>query len=493
MLQDPPFSLFTCFLLFFILIIYWKKFKAKGQSHKLLPGPWKLPLIGNLHQLIFFQPHRCLRDLAKKYGPIMQLQLGEVLAIIISSPKVAKEVLKTHDAAFANRPVLLAIEVMSYDNSGMIFAPYDDYWKKMRKLCVMQFLSVKRIQSFRSIREEEVWNLIEGISSSEGLQINFTEKISSLTYGITARAAIGKKCKYEEELISLIKETFILSGGFEVPDLFPSLKFLSFLTGKKPALEKMHRQLDKILDDIINDHKKKRTSPNKHASDHDDIVDVLLKLQESAVTLDVFSGASETSATMIEWAMSELLRNPKVMEKTQAEVRQVLKGRKNIDEIDIQKLDYLKLVVKETLRLQPPAALIPRESREKCEINGYEIPNNTKVYINAWAIGRDTEYWSDADCFHPERFQGSHIDFRGANFEFIPFGGGRRICPGISFALATIELVLSQLLYHFNWKLPNEIKPEEIDMSESFGLSCRRKNDLKLIATPWSPLLHEKH
>nr|POE79185.1 premnaspirodiene oxygenase [Quercus suber] len=186
---------------------------------------------GNLHQLIFFQPHRCLRDLAKKYGPIMQLQLGEVLAIIISSPKVAKEVLKTHDAAFANRPVLLAIEVISYDNSGMIFAPYDEYWRQMRKLCVMQFLSAKRIQSLRSIREEEVWNLIEGISSSAGLQINFTEKISSSTYGITARAAIGKKCKYEEELISLIKETFILIGGFEVPDLFPSLKFLSFLTG----------------------------------------------------------------------------------------------------------------------------------------------------------------------------------------------------------------------------------------------------------------------
>ncbi|KAK7855040.1 germacrene a oxidase [Quercus suber] len=304
----------------------------------------------------------------------MQLQLGEVLAIIISSPKVAKEVLKTHDAAFANRPVLLAIEVISYDNSGMIFAPYDEYWRQMRKLCVMQFLSAKRIQSLRSIREEEVWNLIEGISSSAGLQINFTEKISSSTYGITARAAIGKKCKYEEELISLIKETFILIGGFE----------------------------------------------------------------------DIFSGASETSATMIEWAMSELLRNPKVMEKTQAEVRQALKGRKNIDEVDIQKLDYLKLVVKETLRLHPPAALIPRESREKCEINGYEIPNNTKVYINAWAIGRDTEYWSDADCFHPERFQGSHIDFRGANFEFIPFGGGRRICPGISFALAIIFRTILQ-------------------------------------------------
>jgi cytochrome P450 len=194
----------------------------------------------------------------------------------------------------------------------------------------------------------------------------------------------------------------------------------------------------------------------------------------------------------MEWAMSELLRNPRVMEKAQAEVRQVLEGQRNIDEVDSQKLDYLKLVVKETLRLHPSSALFPRESREKCEINGYEIPNNTKVIINAWAIGRDTEYWIDADCFRPERFQGSLIDYKGSNFEFIPFGSGRRISPGISFAIANIELVLSQLLYHFNWKLPNEIKPEELDMFETYGLSCRRRNDLYLIANPWTPLLHER-
>ena len=208
---------------------------------------------------------------------------------------------------------------------------------------------------------------------------------------------------------------------------------------------------------------------------------------------DIFSGASETSASTIEWAMSELLRNPRVMEKAQAEVRRVLKGRKNVDETDIQKLDYLKLVVKETLRLHPPGALIPRESREKCEINGYEIPSNTKVIINAWAIGRDPEYWIDADCFRPERFHCSSIDFKGSHFEFIPFGGGRRICPGISFAIAIVELVLSQLLFHFNWKLPTDIKLEELDMSESLGLTCRRRNDLYLIATPLTPLFNERH
>ena len=155
---------------------------------------------------------------------------------------------------------------------------------------------------------------------------------------------------------------------------------------------------------------------------------------------------------------------PKSNGEAQAEVRHVLEGQRIFDEANILKLNYLKLVVKETLQLHPPSALIPRESREKCEIYGYEKPNNTQVIINAWTIGRDTEYWIDASCFHPEKFQDSSLHFKGSSFEFIPFGGSRRICPSISFALASIELVLSQLLYHFNWKLANVIKPEELNI-----------------------------
>ncbi|KAL4600195.1 hypothetical protein ACB092_11G180500 [Castanea dentata] len=247
-------------------------------------------------------------------------------------------------------------------------------------------------------------------------------------------------------------------------------QFLGFLTGIKNALSV---SLGKKCEE----------------SDNDDMIDVLLKLQQKgelefnvpsnhikAVTLEVFAAGSETSATTIEWAMSELMKHPRVMEKAQAKVRHVLEGQRNFDEANIQKLNYLKLVVKETLRLHPPGALIPRESREKCEIYGYEIPNNTKLV-----------------AFAPRSFKIPLFIFKGSNLEFIPFGGGRRICPGISFGLASIELVLSQLLYHFNWKLTNEIKPEELNISETFGLSYRRKNVLYLIATPLKHLLHGRH
>ena len=179
------------------------------------------------------------------------------------------------------------------------------------------------------------------------------------------------------------------------------------------------------------------------------------------------------------------------MEKAQAEVRKVLEGKRKIEDTDIQKLDYVKSVVKESLRLHPPATLIARVCRERCNINGYDILTKTKVLVNVWALGRDPDYWVNVDCFKPERFHGSSVDFKGNYCEFLPFGAGRRMCPGITFGIATVELALTQLLYHFDWKLPNEVKPEQLDMTESLGGTCRRKNDLYLIATPRIPFLIE--
>lgn len=203
---------------------------------------------------------------------------------------------------------------------------------------------------------------------------------------------------------------------------------------------------------------------------------------------DIFTAGSETSSTTVEWAMSEMLKNPLSMERAQTEVRRVFNQRGNVDETGLHELKYLKAVIKETLRLHPSAPLLlPRESNEQCEIDGYTIPVKTKVMINAWAIGRDPRYWPEAETFDPERFLDSEIDFKGTNFEYIPFGSGRRTCPGISFALANIELPLAQLLYHFNWKLNGGLKLEELDMTEAFGLTVRRKNDLYLVPVPYHP------
>ncbi|KAK6266609.1 hypothetical protein QUC31_017447 [Theobroma cacao] len=507
-LQFPSFTtLLLTFLFVFIVVKVLKGSKAKNPEARLPPGPRKLPLIGNMHQLIGSLPHHTLRDLAKKHGPLMHLQLGEVPTIVISSPAIAKEVLKDHATIFAQRPYLLASKIMSYDSTNIVFSPYGNYWRQLRKISTMELLSPSRVQSFRFIREEEVSALIKTISLIEGSPVNLSEKIFSMTYGITSRAAFGKKSKGQEEFIRIMTEAIKLSGGFCLADLYPSNKLLKLISGVRLKLEKLQRASDRILEDIVNEHKEKtnRTSETGNQQEEDDLLDVLLKLQQSsdleipltndkikAIILDILGAGSETSSTTMEWAMSEMLRNPRVMKQAQAEVRQVFDRKGNVDEAGIHELKFLRSIVKETLRLHPAAPLlVPRECDENCVISGYDILAKSKVIVNAWAIGRDSRYWKDAEKFNPERFLDSPIDFRGTHFEYIPFGAGRRICPGISFALPNIELPLAQLLYHFDWKLPNGSNCEDLDMTECFGITVRRKNDLFLIPIPYHPLPSE--
>ncbi|KAJ4839816.1 hypothetical protein Tsubulata_027074 [Turnera subulata] len=207
---------------------------------------------------------------------------------------------------------------------------------------------------------------------------------------------------------------------------------------------------------------------------------------------EICVAGSETSATAIEWTLSELMKNPSVMEKAQSEVRQVLGKKSNIEEADLGELKYLKLVLKEIFRLHPPnPMLLPRESLADIKIGGYDIPAKTKLIVNAWAIQRDPQYWDEPERFYPERFIDSNIDFKGSDFELLPFGGGRRMCPGIPYTVPFIELTLANLLCHFDWKLPTGMEPKDLDMTEAIGLIARRKNDLHLVPVPY-PLLDNK-
>ncbi|WVZ59766.1 hypothetical protein U9M48_009867 [Paspalum notatum var. saurae] len=200
---------------------------------------------------------------------------------------------------------------------------------------------------------------------------------------------------------------------------------------------------------------------------------------------DIFAAGSETSSTVLVWAMSELVKNPRVLHKAQSEVRETFKGQEKLTEDDMAKLSYLHLVLKEALRLHTPVPfLLPRECREACRVMGYDVTKGTKVFVNVWAISRDGEVWGDGEVFRPERFEGSGVDFRGNDFEFTPFGAGRRICPGITHGLANMELVLASLLYHFDWEVPGGGGSDELDMTEAFGITLRRKSKLVLKATP---------
>ncbi|KAK1325242.1 Cytochrome P450 71A1 [Acorus calamus] len=199
----------------------------------------------------------------------------------------------------------------------------------------------------------------------------------------------------------------------------------------------------------------------------------------------MFSAGTDTSFALLDWTMAELMRNQKAMKKVQDEIRCIMKDKTKIEESDIAKMAYLYAVIKETLRLHPPATmLLPRESMKEAIIRGYRVPAKTTVMVNAWAIGRDPKLWEDPEEFRPERFLNSSIDFKGNDFQLIPFGSGRRICPGMQFAMAEVELALASLLYRFDWRLPEKMKAEELDMREAPGLTVRRMPNLLVIATP---------
>nr|AED99873.1 cytochrome P450 [Panax notoginseng] len=496
---------FPLFFISFLTILFFFLFKKSSKTTKNLPpGPRKLPIIGNILELAGEVQHRVLAKLSQKHGPIMHLQLAEISAIVVSSSKVAKEVLKTHDLAFSDRAQLQLSKIILKGCKDVVFNDYDDYWRQMRKICTVELLTANKVSSFRAIREDEAWNLVESIKTSLDSPVNLTHKFTSLTNAITCRAAIGERSKYQDELVHLIELMAALGGGFDIADLFPSYKFLHFLSGLRSKLEKVRKRLDDIFYNIIKEHEEKRAKTKNsdgRVAGEEDLVDVLLRVQEKGglqfpissnniqgIICDMLTAGTDTASTALDWAMSELVRYPNVLHKAQAEVREAFKGKTKIHEDDVQGLSYLKLVIKETLRLHPPAPLLlPKECREQCVIEGYTIPVRTKLIVNAWAIGRDPEYWVNAESFDPERFSNKSIDYNGTNLNYIPFGAGRRSCPGIAFGIATIELPLALLLYHFNWGMPGGIKPSALDMNEVLGATLKRKTNLLLSATSYTP------
>ncbi|XXG79877.1 hypothetical protein AAC387_Pa09g0851 [Persea americana] len=477
-------------LLFLTTLIIFKKSRS---SLNLPPGPPPLPIIGNMHQLGVVS-HNSLLSLSKTYGPLLHLQLGSVPTLVVSSAELAKEVMKYQDLNFCSRPPFMSQKRLSYNFRDIAFVPYGEYWREMRKISIVELFSTKRIQSFGFIREEEVSQMISLISDScsPSKPINLSDLLLTLTSNIICRAAFGK-CyiggaeKTDFHRISL--ETQALFVAFFVGDFIPWLGWIDTLTGQRARLEKNFFELDAFYDKVIDEH----MDPGRPKSEHEDFIDVMIKVQKDlnltrdhikGVLMNILVAGTDTGSATVVWAMTELIRNPRVMEKAQEEVRRVVGSKNKVEESDLAQLHYLKLVVKETFRLHCPVPLlVPRETIRHCTINGYDILPKTLVFVNAMAIGRDPEYWKDPDEFVPERFIDSEVDYKGMHFELIPFGAGRRICPGMSFGTKTVELTMANLLYYFNWGFPSGVNRQNIDMSEAPGITVHKKYDLLLVAT----------
>ncbi|OAY32486.1 cytochrome P450 71B36 isoform X1 [Manihot esculenta] len=488
------------FLLPFLLLIK-RNMKVECENKQLPPSPHKFPIIGNLHQLRGL-PHYSLWQLSKKYGPVMLLQFGRVPAVVISSADAAEEVLKVNDLLCCSRPPLAGAGRLSYNYLDIAFAPYGDYWREIRKICVLELFSTKRVQSFRFIREEEVALLIDSISqfSSSANPVDLTEKFLTLSANITFRMAFGtnfRETDFEKDRFKrLVDDAQALLGSFSANEYFPHLGWIfDKVSGYHTRTERVFHELDTFFKRVIDDHIE--LGHGRTDKGEEDIIDVLLRTEKEqtgvgsiqltkdhikAVLMDLFLAGTNTSAVVLIWAMSELARNPRVMKKAQQEVRDIIGNKARVTESDIGELHYLKLVIKETLRLHPPGPfLLPREAMSKFKINGYDIYPKTLIQINIWAIGRDPKYWKDPEEFFPERFLDSSIEFKGQDFEFLPFGAGRRGCPAIYMGTISVELVLANLLYYFDWKLPNG--GEGINMEEKAvpSLTVSKKEALQLV------------
>ncbi|KAE8648692.1 cytochrome P450 71B19 isoform X2 [Cucumis sativus] len=493
-------------LLLLIIILKWKKnrYRKKGNFP---PSPPKLPIIGNLHQLGKL-PHQSLWRLSQLYGPIISLKLGSIQTTIISSADAARGLFKTHDLQTCSRPQTEGARKLTHNFHDLGFSPYGDYWREMRKVCVLELFSLKRIKSYQHIIEQEMNSLIESISESAscGDVVDLSDKSMVFTAAIIFRIAFGKKVCKGDGFHEVVNEAEALLGSYSASELFPNFvgKAIDWFNGYQKRLNKVYNELSGLFQEVIDEH---LCVGRDQEAKEDDIIDVLLGLsnqqEQSAsfnvsithdhikgILLSIFLGGLDTSSITIVWAMAELTKKPKLMKKAQQEIRRHMKNRGNITDKEIEQFQYLKLIVKETLRMHPPAPLLlPRQVMSHFKMEGFDFYPKTMVQINAWAIGRDPKCWKDPDEFMPERFAESCIDFRGQNFEFLPFGAGRRICPAINLGMKNVEVALANLLYHFDWKSPEGMKEEDLDMEESMGFSLTiyKKLPLKLVPVPYIP------
>ncbi|CAN1309575.1 Cytochrome P450 71B36 [Linum perenne] len=484
-------------LLLPILILITKINGPKSPDH-LPPNPPKLPILGNLHQLGSL-PHQSLWRLSEKHGHVMQFHFGRIRAVIISSPEAAKEVMKVNDLATCSRPALDGTRRLTYDYLDVAFSPYADNWRFMR-----------RVRSFRFVREEEVKVLVDSLigNRSATQQVNLTEKLYDLTANITFRMSFGfnyRGTEFDKDRFhEVVHQAEAVMGSISAQQTLP--RGIGWIvdkwTGHHKRIERVFGELDGFFSHVIEEHVK-RGSWEK-ADEDKDVIDVLLgvEMEESrlgresrftkdnikAVLLNLFLGGIDTSALTVNWAMARLIANPNLMKKAQQEVRNIIGDKRRVTEDDIENLQYMKLIVKETLRLHPPAPLLlPRESMSAVKICGYDVPAKTLIYVNAWGIGRDPRHWKDADKFVPERFEERSLDYKGQSFEYLPFGSGRRICPGINVGIVTVEIALANLLYWFDWELPDEMKGGDLSMDEQSGVSLTvsKKDPLLVVPVNW--------
>ncbi|KAG2327224.1 hypothetical protein Bca4012_036203 [Brassica carinata] len=449
------------------------------------PSPIGFPVIGHLH-LLKDPVHRCLHDLSRKLGPVFSLRLGSCRAVIVTSACAAEEFLShDNDVVFANRPFSTLGKYVAYNNTIVSVSPYGKHWRNLRRICTVEIFSAARLRESLEIRRDEVRSLLRTIHAAtsgggnNSVRVELRPLLSGFTLNVLMRMVAGKRYYGEDnaeakEVRELISETFELAGFTYAGDFLPILKLFDF-NGYVKKVKNLGSKLDKFFQGLVDEHRRNRGKTEFKNT----MITHLLTLQESqpeyytdetikGLVLVIIVAGTDTTAVTLEWTMANLLNHPDVLAKAKTELDNVVSSKGRLmEESDTSTCTYLNNVISETLRLYPAGPmLVPHASSVDCKVAGYDIPRGTWLFINAWAIQRDPKVWDEPEVFKPERFDSE--ESKTHQGKFMPFGMGRRACPGMGLAQNVLVLALGSLIQCFDWEREED---RAVDMSEATGLT----------------------
>ncbi|XP_024993052.1 geraniol 8-hydroxylase-like [Cynara cardunculus var. scolymus] len=497
-MEYAAFFLFLSSLLTFIyaLTIFGRR------NSRLPPGPYPFPIIGNLLQ-VGNKPHHSLAILSKRYGPFMSLMLGSKTTIVISSPDMAKEFFHTNDQSFSGRFITEAIRSVDHHKFSLVWSPGGDQLRRLRRITKEYMFSVRCLDDSELRRREKVRELLDHVNqcSVEARAVNigsttFTTILNILSTFIFSLDSSQYDSVSSQEFKDNVWALMEYAGMVNLADFFPILKPFDpqgIVRRGSVHLKKLLTIFDKLIDQRIQT-RLSSSSNDGISSTKNDVLDLLLNLKQKDESefsqiglghlfLDLFVAGTHSTSSTVEWAMTELIRNPDKMATARSELVKLMQhDNRNIEERDIIQLPYLRSIIKETFRLHPPAPfLVPHEAIHDVEVRGFVVPKNAQILCNVWAMGRDPNIWPAPEMFMPERFLEDEINYKGQYFDLIPFGTGRRICPGLNIAHRMLHMTLGSLIHKFDWKLEGDMRAQDMDMEEKFGITLQKKVPLMAI------------
>ncbi|KAJ0494538.1 putative cytochrome P450 [Helianthus annuus] len=432
------------------------------------PGPRPKPIVGNLYDVKPVR-FRCYAEWAQQYGPIISVWFGSILNVVVSNSELAKEVLKEKDQQLADRHRSRSAAKFSRDGQDLIWADYGPHYVKVRKVCTLELFTPKRLEALRPIREDEVSAMVESIYNDSahpdkvGKSLVMRGYLGAVAFNNITRLAFGKRFMNNEGVIdeqgkefkAIVANGLKLGASLAMAEHIPWLRW--FFPLEEEAFAKHGERRDRLTRAIMDEHTAARLKSGG-AKQH--FVDALLTLQKQydlsddtviGLLWDMITAGMDTTAISVEWAMAELIKNP------------------------------------------PTPLMLPHKANANVKVGGYDIPKGSNVHVNVWAVARDPATWKDPLEFRPERFLEEDVDMKGHDYRLLPFGAGRRVCPGAQLGINLVTSMLGHLLHHFSWSPANGLRPEEIDMSENPGLVTYMKTPVQAIPTPrLPPMLYKR-